>query len=119
MKTTKRFWRSLVLVAAGAILLLIWFAPSPLPEPPALPKPNGYQDFLNASKPIRADGKSDAPTDSDGSPGADKKALESLLERLREPISLLRTGLARQSRVPVEFSTTYMDRHEPELSSFK
>jgi hypothetical protein len=50
---------------------------------------------------------------------ATREELQTYLEKNRDVLQLVRTGLAKQSRVTTEYSPAYMTTHMPELGWFK
>jgi hypothetical protein len=89
--------------------LAIWLGQTPAATP--LPQPNGYDDFLKAGQML-----------SPGPAELDKMSAEELREAVAantEALRLARAGLQKTSRVPLESSTDYIDRHQAELGVFK
>jgi len=90
---------------AGGVLFLcllgraLIVAGRPLPRPP-LPNPNGYDDFLRAQKEM-VGYYGDVTTTS-------AEQLREHLAKNAEALKLLRRGLAKQCRIPLEFSTNYL-----------
>jgi hypothetical protein len=82
------------------------------PPPPRFPSPNGYVDFVKAGETLSA---GDAP----GSQTATRDELQTYIERNRDALQLVRTGLTKQSRVTTEYSPVYLTTHMPELATFK
>jgi len=81
----------LLVVAALAFTLT-----QPPPAPPPLPKPNGYDDLVQASR-MLADHTSDYATMSNGD-------LRTLVETNAEALKLAKTGLSRSCQVPLDYS---------------
>src|SRR5258705_6548686 len=97
---------SLCGLAAGAWLL---FTPSRPPPLTPLPVPNGYDDLVRAAGMVSplpvVDWKDMAIVD-----------LRKYVEGSREGLMLARIGLSRECRVPLEYSETYLSKHNPEHS---
>ena len=93
------------LVIAGGMVLLSPFAftliesSRPISRPP-LPNPNGYDDFMKAQREMVV---------------YDGDVIRATVEQLRgylakngEALKFIRQGLAKECRIPVEFSTNYL-----------
>ncbi|MFZ0827399.1 MAG: hypothetical protein WAO02_08240 [Verrucomicrobiia bacterium] len=83
----------------------------PLPPIAPLPNPNGYDDLVKAGQRVSSNSWNFA---------------QMTAEQLREIVSanagslaLARTGLSQECRVPVQFSTRYIEGHFSELAGFK
>jgi hypothetical protein len=100
----------LVLATACVSMLLFWFI-HPGAPPSVLPSPNGYGDFQKAIGVYRE------PTPDVSN--ADLEELRTHLEKNREALRLVRLGLARPCRVPVQYTEAYRDRMMQELSGLK
>lgn len=87
--------------AVAAVLLvaaLILTLSQPAPAPPPLPQPNGYDDFVKAGRMI---------TDSASDYGAmSEEELRAFMKKNAEALKLVRTGLGRECRVPLDYSAT-------------
>jgi len=101
----------LAIGGVAAVLTLLWRKPAAPPARISLPNPNGYADFLRAGQ-IATTTTSDYRTMS-------QEELRALLTRNAEALQLVRAGLGKECRVPIEFSTNYLDRHLVELSAIK
>ena len=97
----------LVLIAVGAFLL--WPARTPTSEP--VPSPNGYDDFVKAAALL-------APATFELRDLADGE-LRDVVTQNRAALKLLRSGLEKECRVPVEYSTIYLNKHFPTLPRLK
>jgi len=88
------------LVAAVVLTLLgvLIFATGRPPPPPALPNPNGYDDFLKAASLLTGE-VADAS-------GLDHEHLRDLVATDSEPLRLLRLGLTRRCAVPTDSAST-------------
>jgi hypothetical protein len=80
------------LVVAAMVLALA----RPMPAPPRLPNPNGYDDFIKAGSLVSGN--------VGDYPHLNTAALRQLLTTNVEPLSLVRTGLTRACRVPLDYS---------------
>jgi hypothetical protein len=87
--------------AVAAVLLvaaLILTLGQPAPLPPPLPMPNGYDDFVKAGGMV-TDTASDYGTMSE-------EELRAFMKKNGEALKLVRTGLSRECRVPLDYSAT-------------
>lgn len=87
--------------AVAAVLLvaaLILTLGQPAPAPPPLPMPNGYDDFVKAGGMV-TDTASDYGTMSE-------EELRAFVKKNAEALKLVRTGLGRECRVPLDYSAT-------------
>ena len=85
------------IVAVLLVVAALMFALSqPPPAPPLLPKPNGYDDLVQASR-VLADNTSDYAAMSNGD-------LRTLVETNAEALKLAKTGLSRPCQVPLDYS---------------
>jgi hypothetical protein len=103
-----------VAIAAGTVALVVLalaFWPAAKPVPPPVPVPNGYDDLLRAA--------ALAPQD----PFDEKEAgIEELRARLalgREALALARKGMAKECRVPLEYSADFIVRHVTDGFAFR
>ncbi len=99
---------SLALVVAG--VFLFWPVRTPTAEP--VPTPNGYDDFQKAAA-LLSRSTTIVPRDL-----AEEK-LREMVTQDRPALKLLRAGLELECRVPVVYSTNYIDKHIPELSGHR
>jgi hypothetical protein len=110
------FSRKTKVVAAGAVLIFVALVVALLyqPAPPAdvLPHPNGYDDFIKAGQELTGDPYSYRD-------GGGEKELRTFVADNAEPLRLLRTGLKRDCRVPLEYSQSYLTTHIPRLALLK
>ena len=94
--------RRLRLIAGLLILaslgLVIAIQPSRPPGPPALPQPNGYDDFIEAGA-LLTGGTEDYLT-------MDAAQLRALTQRNAAALARMRVGLTRECRVPMDTSAT-------------
>lgn len=110
----RRFAKFLVGFAmlAGALLALavILTLSRPVPPTPPLPSPNGYDDFLKASSLI-------------ANPSDYAKLtipeLRPALANNEETLRLMKTGLSRECRVPLDYSATNFQAHISDLAGLK
>jgi hypothetical protein len=78
------------------VAALIFALSQPPPAPPPLPKPNGYDDLVQAAT-MLADKTSDFATMSEGE-------LRALVAKNARALKLARTGLSRECQVPLDYS---------------
>lgn len=100
----------LLLVVAVLVVAVRLLDPGKTPVP-VLPTPNGHDDFVRAGKALVG-------------PAPDVK--EATLDELRSfvsqntnALSLVRLGLSKKCRAPVEFTMNYANRRLPELANVK
>jgi hypothetical protein len=79
------------------VAALVFTLSQPPPAPPTLPKPNGYDDLVRASR-MLSDKTSDYATMS-------KQDLRTLVETNAEALKLARTGLSLPCQVPLDYSS--------------
>jgi hypothetical protein len=91
-------------------LLLFWEA-EPLPPPPALPNPNGYDDFVKAGNMINGEVWN---YDEMG-----RAELRALAQTNSTAIQLARNGFQHECRVSSQFSEAYLAGHLNELTALK
>ena len=110
-RTRKRTW---FLLGLGAMVLcaVVWSAlggpgvgTSPLPQPPPIPDPNGYDDVLEAGRAIEQ-AKTMAPRLDLAK--ADETVLAPIVAANREAIARARTGLDKAFQVPVVYHIDYI-----------
>jgi len=103
----------LVLTYASIAGLLCFLAlrPAPVLHSVPLPNPNGYDDFVKA-------GRVASPSAADFL-SMSQNELREFVTQNSEALKLVRSGLAKECRVPIEFSTNYFNLHLPELASIK
>ena len=95
----------IALIAYGLVQLNRALPPTPLP------KPNGYDDFVKAGQTLVGDpGNYDTMT---------QEELRSLIATNVEVLKLIRQGLARHSRIALDFSTNYLSVRMPEFMTAK
>ena len=109
----KRLVGTLLLVAVILTGFVVWEiarTPSPPAFPPT-PSPNGYDDFLKASRLIAH--RSLELTNSD------PQLLRPLVQESQAALALIRAGINRECRVPLQFTENYLSTHMDELGGFK
>ena len=81
--------------------------------PPAvtLPNTNGYEDLVKAGKMVAAE--------SGNYDGMNAAQLRELAGRNADTLALARSGFSNECRVPLQFSTNYLNAHLNELASLK
>src|SRR5438046_5429903 len=92
---TLLFASLLVAVLAGLTLL---FSTGRTPPRPALPNPNGYDDFLKASAALSGNVENSRALDHDG--------IRDLVLANAEPLRRLRLGLTRRCAFPLQSALT-------------
>jgi len=78
------------------VAALVFALTQPPPAPPPLPKPNGYDDLVQAGQ-LLADNTEDFST-------LNEPGLRILVAKNADALNLARTGLSRPCQVPVDFS---------------
>jgi hypothetical protein len=110
-RARKRTW---VLLGLGGVILcaVVWSAlggpgvdTSPLPQPPPIPDPNGYDDVLEAGRTIEQ-AKNMAPRLDLAK--ADETVLGPIVAANREAIARARKGLDKPFQVPVVYHVDYI-----------
>jgi hypothetical protein len=102
---------SFALLAGLALVgTVIWSLTRPLPLPPPMPKPNGYDDFVKAGGMLEGDMGDWA--------NLSREELQGLVRTNSEALKLARIGLSRECRVPLEYSPT-SEAHLQDLSKVK
>ena len=96
-------------VLVALVVILVWPAQTPAVAP--LPNPNGYDDFVKAGT-LATILAQDYRQVSLGE-------LRLLTATNAEALRLLRVGLARDCRIPVDYSVDYFTRHQPEVISVR
>jgi hypothetical protein len=89
-----------ILAAVLLIATFIWALNQPLPPQPPMPNPNGYDDFVKAGQ-MLATLKSNQDYNTMG-----QDELRTVVAANSEALKLARTGLSRECRFPLEYSTT-------------
>jgi hypothetical protein len=97
-----------LVLAAG--LCVGWFFLQP-PRPEPLPNPNGYDDFVAAGEMV----KGDAPDEKAGS----LEECRAFVSANRAALDRGRLGLAKQCRVPTQYSNTWPQDHLEQLLATK
>ncbi|MBI1176424.1 hypothetical protein GC207_03190 [bacterium] len=102
-----------ILFAFGALAIgvLLIFASTPIPPRPSMPSLNGYQDFLTAAAMLAPNtSRYDELTEDE---------LRALVATNQPALDLVRSGLARECRVPLGLSVNAINVHLPQLASIK
>ena len=99
-----------VIMANVAIIAFVILGGS-TPPPPPLPNPNGYDDFVKAGQMVKGN-----PSTNDT---MSEEELAGLIAMNAEPLKLVKLGLSRECREPVEYSESYAMQLLPELANFK
>lgn len=107
---TKRrvVWMSCIFATILGVAIL-WPAPTPVSEP--LPSPNGYDDFIRAGQ-LLASVSSDYTK-------MPPEELRVYVSTNQEPLRMLRLGLTRDCRKPIEYTRNYYQHHAGELGDIK
>src|ERR1017187_1232036 len=114
MTRQTRNWLIALCILAFPFVLFFGFLicmEEPLPPLMPLPSPNGYDDLVKAGKML-----------TDTIPNYDKMSQEELPKAVSAnaaALSLARTGLNNQCRVPVQFSEAYVSNHLDDLAGLK
>src|SRR5258708_7428372 len=115
MAAKKINWRrtffALGIAMVAALLAFLALRPATPFPPVPLPTPNGYDDFLKAGRVASA-------TTMDYRSMSQQELREFVIQNT-EALKVLRAGLAKDSRVPIEFSVDYLRLHMAELPSTK
>ena len=101
----------LVVFLAGAAFVFLLFSPSKTASSPALPNPNGYDDFRDAAKITRTS----AASVSDMTIAE----LQSYVEKEAKALEFVKRGLKKECAVTVGYSNDWMKVRIPELAGFK
>jgi hypothetical protein len=94
----KLFTGFFVVAALLVVVAVILTFSQPAPAPAPLPQPNGYDDFVKAGNMI-TDDAADYGTLS-------QEELQAFVKKNAEALKLVRTGLGRECRMPLEYSAT-------------
>lgn len=78
---------------------------------PPLPNHNGYDDLLKAARSMTSGGPNQ--------PGNSPEALSLFENENQSALDLIRFGLNRECRLPIQFSQTYLSTHMNELQDMK
>jgi hypothetical protein len=115
MKKETRNWLIILCVFALPFLIflgcLISGLTSPTRSDQPLPNPNGYDAFVKAGKKVA--------NDTENSYKMNEAELQTLFEENSNALQVARTGLQMQSRIPIQFSESYMTIHMNELPDLK
>jgi hypothetical protein len=113
-KKTRNWLLALLILAFPFILFSIFFfsrLADMSPTPPPLPNPNGYGDLVKAGEMVAVE--------SGNYDGMNAAQLRELAGRNTEALALARNGFSNECRVPLQFSTNYLNAHLNELASLK
>jgi hypothetical protein len=94
-------------VALGAWFIIMTTQSKPPSAPVPFPVPNGYVDIVAAGRMLAGT-----------SPSTDEQCRQYVAVN-PEALRLVRQGLSRECRVPIEYSESYLETHMPELSKMK
>jgi hypothetical protein len=113
-KKTRNWLIALCILAFPFILFSIFFfsrlADIP-PTPPPLPNPNGYDDLMKAGEMVAVEsGDYDA---------MNAAQLRELAGKNSAALARARSGFSNECRVPIRFSTNYLDAHLEDLAGLK
>jgi hypothetical protein len=106
----KKLLLGLGLFAALLSVLLILIGKTP--PLPALPQPNGYDDFLKASRAV-------VSFDADKSAALAVEVLRDHVAANQKSLTLVRAGLGRECRVALNFSSNDLTNHIAQIGAFK
>ena len=101
----------MVVIVVNVVIIAYVFLGGSTPPPRPMPNPNGYDDFVKAGKMVIGN-----PSTNDTMSQAE---LEALIATNSNTLKLVRLGLSRECREPVEYSTNYTVQLLPELGSLK
>src|SRR5580692_1596965 len=101
----------LVVIVVNLMIVAVVFLGSSTPKRIPLPTPNGYDDFAKAGQMLTGDAS--------GYEKMTGEQLTDLVSKNAEGLQLLHTGLARESRVPDDYSPSYVANEMNVLSSLK
>jgi hypothetical protein len=108
---TRQLLVALVAIAILFSLVLLALTLSNTPPRPALPAPNGYDDFVKAGQALAGSGWN--------LPDLDHDRLRALLSTNAEALRLLRVGLTRQCSVPADSIVTNFARMLDDLRNLR
>lgn len=106
-------WLKRFSLMLGIVVILVAFAlfAGRTPQPPPLPNPNGYDDFLRAGRMVTGKVGDFRHLDHD--------ALRALVETNPEPLRVLRLGLTRRCAVPTDAAIANIATLWRELGNLK
>jgi hypothetical protein len=107
----------LVVVAVNVVIVAVVFTGGGKPARP-LPNPNGYDDFVKAGQIVQSNNYDYYTISMDMLP-AHLPQLEALVVSNSAALKLVRAGLGKECREPIEYSHEYEARFMTELPSFK
>ncbi|MGA2030095.1 MAG: hypothetical protein ABSG87_08490, partial [Verrucomicrobiota bacterium] len=90
---------------------LFFMQTEPLPPIAPLPNPNGYDDLVKAAQML--------PTEIPDYDQINQDELRAIVSANAGALSLVRSGLSNECRVPIQFSKTYMGNHFNDLAGLK
>jgi hypothetical protein len=90
---------------------LVYELSGPLPPLHPLPSPNGYDDLVNAGRMVSSNSWNFEPMTGD--------QLRETVAANAASLSLARTGLSHECRVPLQFSMAYVTNHIPDLIALR
>ena len=103
---------ALFIAINALIVMVVVLRSSALPPPPALPNPNGYDDFVAGAGKVNGNLPDYAKMDHDH--------LATLVSNNADALTLMTAGLSKECRVPVDYSTNYAGATLlGQISSFK
>ncbi len=97
-------------IVVGVLIVVIGFRPLSTVQRP-LPKPNGYDDFVQAGQKRVGDAAKFLELD--------PASLAGMIATNREALAMVRLGLSRECRVSLEPSEEYLGRHNADLAGIK
>ena len=114
MTKRNRNWLLVLFIVAFPFVLFCGFLilmEEPIPPLAPLPNPNGYDDLVKAGKMLP-----DAAGDYDK---MNREELQKAVSANAAAVSLARSGLSNQCRVPVQYSESYISNHLNDLACLK
>ena len=113
MTEKTRNWLLVLFIVAFPFVLFCGFLilmEEPIPPLAHLPNPNGYDDLVKAGKMLP-----DAAGDYDK---MNQEQLQKAVSANAAAVSLARSGLSKQCRVPIQYSESYLSNHLDDLACF-